>query len=89
VDSIVGQFRTSLRALHRELGDAYETRSGEILMDTRNEIMAVLNQEQRVAYDSLLAEADRRREERRRDSTSGSGSGRNRDQGNDETGSDA
>ncbi len=78
VDSIVGEFRTRMRSLHKEFDEAYSARYREILEDTRDEIKAVLSPEQRTAYDSLLVEWDRRRAEKRRDDSSDSGSSRER-----------
>jgi hypothetical protein len=75
IDSIVGFYRGQMRALHEEFDRAYSSRYREIMAQTREEIRGVLDEEQRAAYDSILAERDRRRDENRRDSASG-GSGR-------------
>jgi hypothetical protein len=74
VDSIVRSQRARMRALQSEFDQAYMPRYRGILEDTREAIRGVLTADQRTAYDSLLAEHDRRRQERRaRDSISGSG----------------
>jgi Spy/CpxP family protein refolding chaperone len=78
VDSIVAHYRgerDSLQArLEADLREAYMPRLRELLEETREEIKSVLTPDQRTAYDSLLVEHDRRREERRiRDSIPGSG----------------
>ncbi|MGM0668695.1 MAG: hypothetical protein ACQET1_03195 [Gemmatimonadota bacterium] len=77
VDSIVSHYRQRMRELERELEDelrrAYLPRYRELLEGTREEIKGVLTPAQRMEYDSLLVEYDRRREERRnRDSHSDS-----------------
>jgi hypothetical protein len=62
-----------MRELQEEFDQAYMPRYGAILEETREAIRGVLTSEQRVAYDSLLAAHDRRRQERRdQDSVSGS-----------------
>ena len=76
VDSIVGFYRHEMRSLHVEFDQAYNSRYREILGETREDIRAVLTEQQRMDYDSILAEADNRREQRRRDSTSSSGNPR-------------
>ena len=78
VDSIVGHYRQQMRSLEAELQaelqEAYTPRYRELLAETRSEIMNVLDETQRSAYDSLLVDHDRRREERRvRDSVPDSG----------------
>lgn len=80
VDSIVAHYRQQMRELQDELQAdlqaAYMPRYRGLLAETREEIKGVLNPGQRLMYDSLLVEHDRRREERRaRDSVSGAGSG--------------
>ena len=73
VDSIVFSHRARMRELQEEFDQAYMPRYGAIQEETREAIRGLLTSEQRVAYDSLLAEHDRRRQERReQDSTSGS-----------------
>jgi hypothetical protein len=75
VDSIVNEYRQRVRELQDQLQDelreAYTPRYRELLEQTRTEIKGVLSADQAVAYDSLLAERDRRREQRR-DSVPGS-----------------
>jgi Spy/CpxP family protein refolding chaperone len=78
VDSIVTHYRRQMRELQeelrKELETAYTPRYRSLLEVTRNEIKALLTSEQRIVYDSLLAEHDRRRAERRaRDSVPDSG----------------
>ncbi len=73
VDSIVGFYRARMRTLHDEFDEAYMTRFREITQTTRKEIEAILTVEQQVAYDSLVADWDRRREVRRQDSISDTG----------------
>jgi Spy/CpxP family protein refolding chaperone len=78
IDSIVAHYRGKRDALQAQLEadlwEAYMPRSRELLEETREEIKSVLTPEQRTAYDSLLVERDRRREERRsRDSVPDSG----------------
>jgi len=70
VDSIVEYYGEQMKALHEEFDQAYNTRFREIMQTTRDEIKATLTPEQQVAYDSILAEWNRRREERRQDSAS-------------------
>jgi Spy/CpxP family protein refolding chaperone len=76
VDSIVGFYRGQMRALHEEFDEAYMTRYRELNQQARDEVRAVLTEEQRMAYDSLQAEWALRRQERR-DSASESGGDRN------------
>jgi len=64
IDSIVRGYRGDHRALQRELRDAYYQRSQELIEQTRTDIKSVLTPEQAVAYDSLVAEYERRRAER-------------------------
>ncbi|MFC1659968.1 hypothetical protein ACFL3S_00700 [Gemmatimonadota bacterium] len=65
VDSIVTSQRDQMRALQEEFDEAYMPRYRGIVENTREAIRAVLTADQRVAYDSLLADHDRRRQERR------------------------
>jgi len=78
VDSIVDQYRQRVRdlqdELQAELRVAYTPRYRELLEQTRTDIKGVLSPDQAVAYDSLLADRDKRREQRR-DSIPGSRSG--------------
>lgn len=64
IDSIVKEHRQSMRALHREFNEAYNPRYQALIQETREAIKSVLDPEQAMAYDSLLAEYDRRRAER-------------------------
>jgi len=73
VDSIVGYHRARMRTLHDEFDEAYMTRYREITQTTRDEIKAILTTEQRMAYDSLVVDWDRRREARLQDSISDTG----------------
>lgn len=77
VDSIVSHYRQRMRELEDELEDelrrAYLPRYRELMEGTREEIKGVLTPAQRMQYDSLLEEYDRRRQERHnRDSDSDS-----------------
>ncbi len=69
VDSIVASFRQQTRSLEEELRaelrEAYMPLYRELVAETRTKIKSVLDEGQRMAYDSLLADHDRRREERR------------------------
>jgi hypothetical protein len=76
VDSIVGYFRGQMSALHDEFDEAYSTRYGELNRQVREEVRGVMTEGQLMAYDSLRAEWDRHRQERREDSISGKGEGR-------------
>lgn len=70
VDSIVGYFRDRMQELHEEFGEAYMTRFRELNQMARAEIRGILTDEQRTIYDSLQADWNRRRQERREDSIS-------------------
>ena len=65
IDSIVREHRESMKLLHREFREAYDPRYRDLLEETREAIKGVFDSEQALAYDSLLAEFDRRRRERR------------------------
>lgn len=65
VDSIVTLQRARMRALQEEFNNAYMPRYRELLEETRDAVRGVLTSDQRVMYDSLLAEHDRRWDERR------------------------
>ena len=67
VDSIVYRYRSEMRALHEEFDQAYMPRYHGVLEESREAIRAILTPEQRIQYDSLLVEHDRRMEERRQD----------------------
>ncbi len=76
VDSILSFYGERMRDLHSEFDQAYSSRYREITQATREAIKGILTAEQRVAYDSLLVEWNRRRQERRTDSLEGNeGSG--------------
>jgi len=73
VDSIISEYRRQMRALHDEveakvetkIREAYQPRYRVLLSAVREELKGVLTEDQRMAYDSLLVEYDRGREERR------------------------
>ena len=69
VDSIMRFYGGQMRALHEEFDDAYNTRYREIQTASREAVRGVLTAEQVTVYDSIRAEWQRRREERRDDST--------------------
>jgi len=64
IDSIVSEYRVAMKALHAEFRAAYDTRYQALVEETRSAIKGVLTPEQVQAYDSLVAERDRRRAER-------------------------
>ena len=64
IGEIVEAHRDSVKALRKEFEDAYDARYWEIVLSSRSAIRGVLTAEQAVRYDSLLAERDRRRQER-------------------------
>ena len=64
IDSIVGEHRARMKSLHAEFRSAYNPRYEALLEETREAIKGVFTPEQALAYDSLLAERDRRRAER-------------------------
>jgi Spy/CpxP family protein refolding chaperone len=78
VDSIFTHYRQEMRALQDELQTelqaAFTPRYRGLVEETRDRIKEVLTPEQRVVYDSLLAEHDKRRAEQRRERDSISGS---------------
>ena len=65
IDSIVGEYRSSMKALHAEFRAAYNPRYQALVDSTRVSIKAVLTAEQASAYDSLVADYERERAERR------------------------
>lgn len=71
VDSIFTHYRQEVRALQDELQaefqEAFNPRYRGLVGETRDRIKEVLTPEQRVVYDSLLVEHDRRRAEQRRE----------------------
>jgi Spy/CpxP family protein refolding chaperone len=68
IDSIVAHYRQRMRELQEELEvelrQAYQPRYRGLLEKTRENIKAVLTPEQGAVYDSILADYDRRREDR-------------------------
>lgn len=64
IDSIVGEYRTSMKALHAEFRAAYNPRYQALVDSTRVSIKGVLTPEQAHAYDSLVADLERKRAER-------------------------
>ena len=69
IDSIVRDYREAMSSLHRDFREAYNPRYQALIEETREAIKGVLDSAQVVAYDSLIAENDRRRaaERERRD----------------------
>ena len=65
IDSIVREHREGMKTLHREFREAYDPRYRDLVDETRLAIRSVFDAEQAMAYDSLLAEYDRKRRERR------------------------
>lgn len=65
VDSIVTLQRARMRALQEEFDQAYMPRYRELIQETREAVRGVLTPDQRIRYDSLLADHDRRRQDRR------------------------
>jgi len=57
VDSVLGYYRAQVRALTDDYNDAYWS----AVESTRDELREILREEQRITYDSLLVENDRRR----------------------------
>jgi len=66
IDSIIEWQRESMESLHREFNAAYDPRYRALIVETREAIKRALTPEQAQAYDSLVAEFDRRRAERDR-----------------------
>jgi Spy/CpxP family protein refolding chaperone len=64
IDSIVGDYRSAMKALHAEFSAAYNPRYEALLADTRTAIKGVLTPEQAQKYDSVVVEYERRRAER-------------------------
>jgi hypothetical protein len=69
VDSIFWHFRADMRSLHEEFDREYSARYREIIDATQEAFRSILNAQQQVAYDSLLAERSQRRGDRNTDST--------------------
>jgi len=65
IDSIVGEYRASMKSLHAEFRAAYNPRYQALVDSTRVSIKAVLTPSQANEYDSLVAEYERARAERR------------------------
>jgi hypothetical protein len=57
VDSLLAYYRSHVRELTDTYNDAYWT----AVQQTRDELREILDEEQRIRYDSLLVENDRRR----------------------------
>lgn len=74
VDSVLDHYRGQMAALQDEFEEAFRPRSREVVSQTRAAIRAILNEEQTAAYDSLIAERNRRNSEA---SQPDSGSSRN------------
>lgn len=64
IDSIVGEYRSSMKLLHAEFRATYNPRYQALVDSARTSIKAVLTIEQAQAYDSLVADLERRRAER-------------------------
>ena len=64
IDSIVGEYRSSMKSLHAEFWATYNPRYQALVDSTRASIKGVLTSEQAQAYDSLVADLERRRAER-------------------------
>ena len=64
IDSIVGEYRSSKKSLHAEFRATYNPRYQALVDSTRTSIKGVLTSEQAQAYDSLVADLERRRAER-------------------------
>ena len=64
IDSIVGEYRSSMKSLHAEFRAAYNPRYQALVDGARASIKGVLTAEQAQAYDSLVADLERRRAER-------------------------
>lgn len=64
IDSIVSEYRVSMKSLHAEFRAAYNPRYQALVDETRAAIKGVLTSEQAIAYDSLIAERERKRAER-------------------------
>jgi len=64
IDSIVGEYRASMKSLHAEFRAAYNPRYQALVDSSRAAIKAVLTSEQAHVYDSLVADYERRRAER-------------------------
>jgi len=76
IDSIMVANRTRVRAERAAYREVYDSAYRVIVEETRAAILAVMNPEQRVQYDSLLAESDARRAAREREEEE---EGRNRE----------
>ncbi|HSG06857.1 MAG TPA: hypothetical protein VLA36_00770 [Longimicrobiales bacterium] len=64
IDSIVGEYRSSMKSLHAEFRATYNPRYQSLVDSARASIKGVLTAEQAQAYDSLVADLERRRAER-------------------------
>jgi len=74
LDSIMRFYGGQMRALHEEFDEAYNTRYRDLQTASRDAVRGVLTSEQLLVYDSIRAEWQSRREERREDSTGSFGS---------------
>lgn len=61
IDSIVGNYRSAMKALHAEFRAAYNPRYEALVAETRTAIKGVLTPEQVQKYDSVVAEYEQRR----------------------------
>ncbi len=64
IDSIIGDYREAMKALHAEFRAAYNPRYEALVRDTRKAIDGIFTPAQAQAYDSLLADYERRKAER-------------------------
>jgi Spy/CpxP family protein refolding chaperone len=64
IDSIVGDYRSAMKALHAEFRAEYNPRYEALVAETRIAIKKVLTPEQAEKYDSVVADFERRRSER-------------------------
>ena len=61
VDTIVAGSRERMRSLQQEFQDEYNPRYWSVIEETRAAIRGVMDADQAIKYDSLLAEWDQRR----------------------------
>lgn len=64
IEAIMKDYREAMKALHAEFRAAYNPRYDALVRETREAIKGVFTPEQAIAYDSLIAEYERRRAER-------------------------
>lgn len=68
IDSIVRHYREEMEVERREARQEWESRWRELVLETREAIKSVMDRDQALRYDSLLAAADQRgRNDERRD----------------------